>query len=94
MTVNQEIRSKTASERKLISDARSPEQRLELLNQKFGEGLGAKKERAKIRQLTNSKGKKEETVSEALKTTLSPEILAEMDEINKPSGKKTKQKKE
>ncbi len=93
MTTNKQIRVKMAMERQALSEKLSPKERLEKLNQKFGEGLGAKKERAKLQKMMSSHGKKDETIEQVLKTTLSPEIMAQIEEMNAPSVKKSKKNK-
>ena len=42
-----------AQERKELRDARTPQQQIAVLDKKFGAGLGAKKERAKLLKLIN-----------------------------------------
>ena len=53
------IKQKEAVERQKKHDALTPQQKLNKLNQKFGRGIGAHKERAKLKsQLNKKKGKK------------------------------------
>jgi len=47
-SVQRQRRIDSALERKALSDARSPQQQLARLDRAFGQGQGAKKERAKL----------------------------------------------
>jgi len=51
MTVNKDNRRRAAEERKEISDKRTPQERVALLDSLFGEGKGASKERSKLAKL-------------------------------------------
>lgn len=51
-------RQEAAAARKAVSDARPPQEQLQRLDQAFGVGVGAKKERAKLaKRIEKAKGK-------------------------------------
>tara|TARA_B100000029_G_scaffold371504_1_gene365457 strand:+ start:1190 stop:1396 length:207 start_codon:yes stop_codon:yes gene_type:complete len=56
-TTARESRRKRADSLTEERAKRSPQQQLELLDKRLGEGLGAKKERAKLQALINSESK-------------------------------------
>lgn len=47
-------RHEEAVARQKLYDARTPQQQLALLDRKFGKGVGAKKERARLNRLINA----------------------------------------
>lgn len=95
MTKDKQGRVSRAQERKEASDKLSPKQKLEKLDSKFGEGKGAEKERSRLQKLLGGeKVQQSVKVPEELpQVALSADILAQMDEINKPSDKKSRKKK-
>lgn len=48
MSVKKDFRKKNADERLAVTSNRTPEAQLKRLDEKYGEGNGAKKERAKL----------------------------------------------
>lgn len=68
----------------------TPQQKLDKLDAKFGKGQGAKKERAKLSALLNDHAQVSNKVDAS---EFSQEVLNEIEEMNKPSKKKSKKKK-
>lgn len=48
MSVKKDLRKKYADERLAVTSNRTPEEQLKRLDEKYGEGEGAQKERAKL----------------------------------------------
>jgi len=64
MSMKKDFRKKRADERLAVTQNRTPEEQLKRLDEKYGSGLGAQKERAKlakrIKDLSEKAAKKEE----------------------------------
>ncbi len=93
MTRDKQGRVSRANERKVLTDKLSPKERLDKLNSKFGEGKGAQKERARLQKMLSGNMVQNQPALETVEPSLSPEIMAQIEEINAPSKKKTRAKK-
>jgi hypothetical protein len=87
-----------ARDRLEITNALTPKQRIERLDVKFGVGLGAVKERARLQSLIQRGNKpaaavKQAGIVEVLETALPPEVIAEIEAMNEEgNGNKKKLK--
>lgn len=89
-----EKRRVEASQRQAISNGLTPQEKLDKLDAKFGKGLGAVKERQQLMMLIDRETsiKPIQDLIPTISTTISEEMMAEIEAMNDDSSSKKKLK--